>query len=139
MQNQTSDNAWLSFTLAAWMLALLGWGGLIGLVGYVDPRIGPLPLWAFFVLWLMAITGTVTPFVHYLNRRFAREAMPPNVVLRQSLWVGLFGATCAWLLRSGLLNTATVILLLITLVGVEWFLRLRERARWAPDAEDESA
>lgn len=137
MQNQTSDNNWLSFTIAAGVLAVVGWGGLISLIGNVDPRIGPLPLWAFFVLWLMAITGTVTPFVNYLNRRFAREPVPPNVILRQSLWVGLFGATCAWLLRSRLLNAATVILLLITLVGVEWFLRLREHARWSPDEEDE--
>lgn len=123
----------LSLTLAAWALALLGWGGLAGLIINVDPRVGPLPIWGFFVLWLMAFTGTAVPFVAYLNRRFGREPAPPNVILRQSLWVGLFMATGAWLQRSSLLSSATAGLLLIALVGVEWFLRLREQAQWAPD------
>ena len=123
----------LSLTLTAWILALLGWGGLVGLVINVDPRVGPLPLWGFFVLWLMALTGTALPFVRYLNRRFSPEPVPADVLLRQAVWVGLFTATCAWLQRSGLLSSATAGLLLIALVGVEWFLRLRERAQWAPD------
>jgi hypothetical protein len=132
-------NAW-SLTIAAWILALLGWGGLIGLVFNVDPRVGPLPIWGFFVLWLMALTGTAVPFVSYLNRRFSREAVPANVLLRQSIWVGLFGAACAWLQRSSLLSSATVALVLIALIGVEWFLRLREHAHWSPDQPtDESA
>lgn len=129
-----------SLTIAAWVLALLGWGGLVGLVFNVDPRVGPLPVWAFFVLWLMALTGAAVPFASYLNRRFSPEPVPAYVRLRQAVWVGLFGAACAWLLRSSLLGSATVGLILIALIGVEWFLRLRERARWSPDQPtDESA
>ena len=130
----------LSLTLAAWTLALLGWGGLVGLIFNVDPRVGPLPIWGFFVLWLMALTGTAVPFARYLNRRFAPGPVPADVLLRQSMWVGFFGATCAWLQRSNLLNSATVALLAVALIGVEWFLRLRERAEWSPDQpSDESA
>ena len=37
-------------------------------------------------------------------------------------------------------RTATVALLAVALIGVEWFLRLRERAEWSPDQpSDESA
>ncbi len=135
MTSSTSENP-LSLSLAAWMLAVIGWGGLAGLVLNVDPR-SPLPVWAFFLLWLMAITGTAVPFVRYLNRRFAREAAPEAVLLRQSLWVGFFGAACAWLELSNLLSPATAVLLVAGLAGVEWFLRLRERARWAPDSDDD--
>jgi hypothetical protein len=135
----TSNDNSLSLTLAAWMLAILGWGGLALLVLNTDPRIGPLPIWGFFVLWLMALTGTAVPFVRYLNRRFAREAPPPHAILRQALWVGFFGATSAWLQRSGLFNSVTAALLLIALIGVEIFLRLRERAHWAPDASDDES
>lgn len=131
MQDDSANS--LSLTLAAWALALLGWGGLVGLIINVDPRVGPLPIWGFFVLWLMAFTGTAVPFVRYLNRRFSPEPAPASVILRESIWVGLFMATGAWLQRSNLLGSATAGLLLIALVGVEWFLRLRERAEWAPD------
>ena len=125
----TSDNQ-LSLTLAAWLLALAGWLGLFGLIFNVDPRIGVLPLWAFFVLWLMALAGTAIPFVRYLNRRFASSPVPANVLLRESIWVGLFGATCAWLQKGGLLNAAIAALLAAGLGGVEWFLRWREASRW---------
>jgi hypothetical protein len=73
------------------------------------------------------------PFVSYLNRRFSPAPAPASVILRESIWVGLFMAAGAWLQRSNLLGSATAGLLLIALVGVEWFLRLRERAQWAPD------
>jgi hypothetical protein len=132
----------LSLTLAAWILAIIGWSGLAMLIVYFNPRLGPLPIWSFFLLWLMALTGTAVPFVRYLNRRFAREAAPANVILRQALWVGVFGATCAWLEldANNLLNSVTVALVLIALIGIEVFLRLRERAHWAPESpDDESA
>jgi hypothetical protein len=107
------------------------------LIFNVDPRLGPLPLWAFFVLWLMALTGTALPFVRYLNRRFGGGApAPAGVLLRQSLWVGFFGATCAWLQKGGLLTTAIALLLAAGLGGVEWFLRMREQARWTPEADE---
>jgi len=136
VQDETANN--LSLTITAWALALIGWGGLFALINFTDPRIGPLPVWLFFVLSLLAFTGTAVPFVRYLSRRFSREATPPTVILRTSLWVGVFAATCAWLELRDLLNSAIVALFLIALIGVEWFLRLRERSRWAPE-DDESA
>ncbi len=139
MNDAAYDNP-LSLSLAAWLLALLGWAGLAALVFKIDPRTGSLPIWFFFVLGVMALTGTAVPFVRYLNRRFALTPVPPTVHLRQSLWIGLFGATCAWLLKSGILSLATALLLGAGLGGVEWFLRMRERSRWTPDADsDESA
>jgi hypothetical protein len=138
--NDAASENRLSLTLAAWLLALLGWAGLAALILNVDPRTGSLPVWFFFVLTVMALTGTAVPFVGYLNRRFARSPAPPSVLLRQALWFGLFGSTCAWLLKSGILSLATALLLGAGLGGVEWFLRMRERARWAPDPNsDDSA
>ncbi|MGQ0604355.1 MAG: hypothetical protein ACT4QE_21955 [Anaerolineales bacterium] len=135
MREETTSD--MSVTLAAWALALFGWGGLATVIINTDPRFGALPLWAFYLLWLMAATGTAVPFVRYLGRRFG-GGTPPGAILRTSLWVGFFFATCAWLQLSRLLNSATAALLLIALIGVEWFLRLRDRSRWEPD-DDESA
>jgi hypothetical protein len=138
--NDAASENQLSLTLAAWLLALIGWAGLAALIFNVDPRTGSMPIWFFFVLAVMALTGTAVPFVDYLNRRFGGKApspVPPSVLLRQSLWCGLFGATCAWLLRSGILSLATALLLGAGLGGVEWFLRMRERSRWTPGADSD--
>jgi hypothetical protein len=127
----------LSLTLAALILGIVGWGGLIGLILFIIPSTGP--RWFFFVLWLMAVTGTAIPFVRYLNRRFGHALAPANVVLRQATWIGFFGATCAWLQIGRTLSVYTVLLLAAGLGGIEWFLRIRERSRWTPDTTDESA
>lgn len=138
VQDESSNQ--LSLSLTAWALALVGWGGLVGLITTVDPRVGPLPVWGFFVLGLMALTGTAVPFVGYLNRRFVRGPVAAGILLRQSVWVGVFGATCAWLELRNLLSSTLAALVLIALIGAEWFLHLRERARWSPDSgSDESA
>jgi hypothetical protein len=122
----------IGLALAAAVLAAAGWAGLYGLVFYVDPRIGPLPLWAFFLTWMLALTGTAVPFAHFLNRRFSRRPTPAYVVMRQSLWFGCFGATCAWLQRSGFLSAFLVVLLALVLTILEVVLRLREGSRWNP-------
>ena len=125
------------FAIAAWLLFLGGWGTLVYLVQNTLPSPGP--RWLFFVLLLMALTGTAAPFVRYLNRRFARGPVPAAVLLRQSLWVAFFAATCAWLDIGRTLNLYTALLLAAGLAGIEWFLRMRERARWDPGTDDEPA
>jgi hypothetical protein len=125
------------FSIAAWMLALGGWAALVYLVTHSVPSPGP--RWLFFVTILMALTGTAAPFVRYLNRRFARGPVAATVLLRQSLWVAFFGATCAWLQIGRTLNLYTALLLAAGLAGIEWFLRMREQARWDPGADDEPA
>ena len=137
-----------SLTLAALILAILGWGGLFALIfilplaptgDVLRPVPGLGPRWLFFVLWLMALTGTALPFVRYLHRRFARLPTPPGVLLRQALLIGCLGAACAWLQISRLFAWPLVCLIAAGLVGIEWFLRLRERSRWSPDKPDEPA
>ncbi len=127
------------YGMAAFVLAILGWAGLVYLVIYTIP--GPGPRWLFFIVILMALTGTAAPFVHFLNRRFARWPVPANVLLRQSLWVGFAGATCAWLQIGRTLSLSTALLLIAGLGAIEWFLRWRERSRWVPGTgdDDESA
>src|SRR5260370_19032385 len=80
------------------VLMLIGWGGL-GLVLFVL-QLPPLVWvrWAFFALWFIALTGTALPISYFLNWRFSRtppSAPPPPP--RPALWVGVYGATLAWL------------------------------------------
>ena len=120
----------LSLLVACALLLLIGWGGVIYLTSQTLPTIGP--RWLFFAVWLIALTGTAIPFAHYLNKRFAKTMPPDSVMLRQSVWFGLFGGTCAWLQLGRALNWASFFLVAAAFVAIEGFLLLRERSRRPP-------
>src|SRR5574341_2233745 len=125
--NDPSSRLPVSLIIAAIVLAALGWAGVVYLTTRTLPTVGP--RWMFFAAWLIALTGTAIPFAHYLNKRFARTIPPEAVMLRQSLWVGIFGATCAWLQLGRALNWASALLLAAALVAIEGFLILRDRSK----------
>lgn len=119
------------FLPAAVILALSGWVGLFFLVNYTLPTVGP--RWLFFFLGVLALTGTVLPVIAFLNRRFQSDPPPSSgVIIRQALWVGVYGATVAWLQIGRALTPALAFLLAAGLIVIEWLLRLRERSQWKP-------
>lgn len=113
--------------LAAALMAVTGWIGLWLLVTTALPT--AFPRWLFFVCLYLAVTGTVLPFVRFLNLRFSRAGAPPasSVILRQSVWVGLFVVACAWLQIPRVLNPVIALFLAISLLVIEIFLRVREQ------------
>ena len=120
---------------------LAGWGGLALIVfGFQLP-----PLvwarWGFFVLWFTALTGSALPLVYLLNVRFASgPPAPPRAIVRQALWVGVYGCLVAWLQLGRVMAFWIWIGLAAGLIAVEYLIRLRERARWQPpEAPDEEA
>jgi len=120
-----------SFIPTAVILIIVGWGGLIYLFQNTLPTVGP--RWLFFFLAVLALTGTVLPAVAFLNRRF--QSTPPattGVILRQSLWIGIYFPTLAWLQIGRTLTPALAFLLAVGLVLVEILLRMRERSQWNP-------
>lgn len=121
----------LSFLPTALLLFFVGWGGLIVLVNDTVPTVGP--RWLFFFLLVIALTGTILPVTAFLNRRF--PSAPPatsTVVMRQALWVGVYGAALAWLQIGRVLTFALGGLLLVGMMLIEFLLRLSERSRWKP-------
>ncbi|MBC8098159.1 MAG: hypothetical protein H7Y11_01835, partial [Armatimonadetes bacterium] len=115
--------------MSAALMVLLGWGGLYWLVSTQIPRIGG-QLWFFFVLLHIAVAGTATPLVLYLNVRFTplNAPLPPGgIIVRQSVWVGLYVVLCAWLQIPRVLTPVVAGLLALVFVVIEVFLRLRER------------
>ena len=124
-----------AFIPAALVLCILGWGGLVALVFYTLPTVGP--RWLFFFLEVLALTGTAMPIVAFLNRRFTSLPTPTaGGVVRQSLWFGIYGATLAWLQIGRVLTPALALLIAVGLVLIEFLLRLRERSQWKPERED---
>lgn len=119
------------FGLSSLVLMLIGWGGLYLLITETLPYVWP--RWGFFVLTLMAVTGTALPIVYFFHRRFPDETpAEAGVVVRQALWFGIYGATLAWLQLGRLVTVYIVLGLAGGLVAIEYFIRLRERSRWKP-------
>lgn len=112
--------------LAAALLAATGWIGLWVLITSALPTARE--RWLFFVCLYFATTGTVLPFVRFLNVRFAREDEPPSpgVILRQSIFVGLFVVACAWLQIPRVLNPVIAFFLALSLAVIEFFLHMRD-------------
>lgn len=113
------------------ILMVLGWGGLYLLLTYTAPSGGT--RWAFFFCSVLAVTGTALPLVAFLNRRFPSKPDPSAmIIVRQSLWFGVYLPTLAWLQIGRVLNLFIALLLAIGFGLIEWLLRLRERSRWKP-------
>ena len=108
-----------------------GWAGLIWLLVNKLPTVGP--RWLFFFYWFLALTGTALPVMAFINRRFPGSVpATQNVIMRQAIFVGLYGSTLAWLQIGRVLTPALVLLLAVGLIVVEWTLRIREKSLWKP-------
>ena len=113
------------------VLTLLGWGGLLIVIGTTLPTLGP--RWLFFFLGVLALTGPALPITYYLNKRFpSNPPVDDMVILRQALWFGVFGSTVAWLQLGRILTPGLLLILAVVFVLIEFLLRLFERSRWNP-------
>lgn len=122
-----------SIAISSLLLMLVGWGGLFYLITQTLPYVWP--RWGFFVLSLMAITGTALPVVYFLHRRFPGEQpVEGNVIVRQALWFGVYGATLAWLQLGRLVTVYVIVGLAAGFIAIEYLIRLREKAHWKPPA-----
>lgn len=114
---------------ASLLMIIVGWYGLYTLVTTQIPRVGQ--RWLFFVLLHIAVTGTVMPFVRYLNIRLTPITRPlpsGGVIVRQSVWIGIFVVTCAWLQIPRVLTVPIMFFLALAFGVIEVFLRSREMA-----------
>lgn len=113
------------------VLAFVGWGGLLLVINYSVPNLAP--RWLFFFLGVLALTGPTIPIVYFLNKRFPSDPLVEDmVILRQSLWVGIFGSTVAWLQLGRVLTTGLGLIMAGVFILIEFLLRLFERSRWKP-------
>jgi hypothetical protein len=123
-----------TFLLTTLVLAIPGWGGVIALLFYTLPTVGP--RWLFFFLAVIALTGTVLPAAAFLNRRF--PTTPPATglaILREAIWFGIYFPTLAWLQIGRVLSPALALLLALGFALIEFLLRWREGSVWKPVRE----
>ncbi len=112
-------------------LAMMGVGGIgiATLISIGQPRIGA-ELWLYFLCIHLIITGGSLPIVRFINMRFIPlTAEPPSggVLVRQSVWLGLFAVIVVWLQILRVLSVVILFLLALVFIVLEVFLQLRER------------
>jgi hypothetical protein len=143
MQSMYNRISFRDFIGPVLSMLVIGWGGLLLMIFVL--KVPPLvwARWAFFVLGILALTGTALPIVFLVHDRFpSHPPVEPNVITRQSLWVGVYGATLAWLQMGHLVSLYVILGLAAGLGAVEYFIVLRERARWRPpeaEPDDDAA
>jgi hypothetical protein len=121
------------YLLIALILSVIGWGGLFAVIQFTLPTLGP--RWLFFFLCVLALSGITLPVTYFINRRFpSHPPADPGVIVRQAIWVGVYGSTLAWLQLGRMLTLMPAGLLAIGLLLTELLLRMRERARWHPQS-----
>lgn len=116
------------------VLILIGVGGLMIVILGTVPTLAP--RWLFFFFGVLALTGPALPLTYLLNKRFPSD--PPvdgRVIIRQALWVGIFGSTVAWLQLGRVMTAGLVLILAGVFVLIEFLLRLFEHSRWKPKQE----
>ena len=114
------------------ILTILGWGGLFIIIRGTVPTLGP--RWLFYFLGVLALTGPALPLVYFLNKRFpSKPPVEGMVIVRQALWVGVFGSTLVWLQLGRVLSIGLAFILAGVFAMIEFLLRLLERSRWNPN------
>jgi hypothetical protein len=119
---------------AGLILASIGWLGLWLILSQTFPTLGP--RWLFFFLLTLALSGSAMPIIGFFHRRFPTN--PPatsETVVRQSIWVGVYGNLLAWLQLGRVLNLALVVFMAVAFLVIEFFLSWRERSQFDPETE----
>ena len=119
------------FLASAITLFVVGWGSAILAVLTLTPTV-----WARWLLFFGGSLGLISlalPVSWFLNLRFRSD--PPakaSVIVRQAIWVGVYGALLTWLQQERLVSLWSGLGLAIGLAAIEYFIRMREKAHWEP-------
>jgi hypothetical protein len=112
-------------------LLVIGWGAAAVAVITLTPTV-----WARWLLFFgstLGLTGLGLPIMWFLNLRF--RSNPPagtGVIVRQAIWVGIYGAVLIWLQQVRLVTLWSGLGLAAGLIAIEYLIRMREKARWQP-------
>ncbi len=78
------------------------------------------------------------PVSDFLNRRFpSKPRAAAEVIIRQSIWIGIYGCVLTWLQFGRILNSGLVLFLAIGMVAIELLLRMNEHSRFNASMRDD--
>jgi len=124
-------SSFLPYLASTISLFVLGWGAAAIAIFALTPTVWA--RWLLFFGGTLGLTGLALPVVWFLNLRFPSE--PPagsTVIVRQAIWVGVYGVLLVWLQQARLVTLWIGLGLALGLVAIEYLIRMREKARWQP-------
>ena len=133
----TSPGSFRPYLASAIILFVLGWGTVALSIFAFTPTVWA--RWLLFFGGTLGLTGLALPVTWFLNLRFPSD--PPagvTVILRQAIWVGVYGALLVWLQQERLVSLWTALGLAAGLGAIEYLIRMREKTRWRPVAPIEA-
>jgi hypothetical protein len=117
-------------------LIILGGGGLAFIFIFFEPTLGP--RWMFFFFLMIIGAGIALPFSYLIQRRFASQAVPGKVLIREGILFGVFLALIAWLQLGRILTNLIIVIVAVGLLLLEMLLRMAEKATFKADENAES-
>jgi hypothetical protein len=112
-------------------LFIIGWGSAAFAIFTLTPTVWA--RWLLFFGGTIGLTSVALPVTWFLNLRFPSETPAgASVILRQAIWVGVYGAVLTWLQQERLVTLWTGLGLAGGLIAIEYLIRMRENARWEP-------
>jgi hypothetical protein len=130
------NSSFLPYLASAISLFVLGWGAAAFAIFALTPTVWA--RWLVFFGGTLGLTGLTLPVTWFLNLRFPSE--PPvgsSVIVRQAIWVGVYGVLLVWLQQARLVTLWISLGLALGLVAIEYLVRMREKARWQPKSVPE--
>jgi hypothetical protein len=125
------NSTFTPYLASAISLFVLGWGAAAIAIFYLTPTVWA--RWLLFFGGTLGLTGLAMPVTWFLNLRFPSN--PPvgsTVIVRQAIWVGVYGVVLVWLQQARLVTLWIGLGLALGLVAIEYLVRMRENARWQP-------
>ncbi len=124
-------SSFIPYLASAISLFIIGWGSAVFAIFGLTPTVWA--RWLLFFGGTLGLTGMALPVTWFLNLRFPSEPPAgPSVIIRQAIWVGVYGAVLVWLQQARLVTIWTALGLAVGLIAIEYLVRMRERARWQP-------
>ncbi len=121
--------------LTSLILVVLGAGGLIFIVFFSEPTLGP--RWLFFFFLTNCATGLALPVTHIMQRRLAKQYVPISVLLREAILFAIFVDLLFWLQLGRILSNLMILILAGGFILLEFFLRMAEKATFQPESQDD--
>ncbi len=118
-------------------LFIIGWGASALAIFMLTPTVWA--RWLLFFGTTLGVTSLALPITWFLNLRFPSN--PPAgapVIMRQAIWFGVYVALLIWLQQERLVTIWTGLGLAAGLIAIEYFVRMRENARWQPPVSIET-
>ena len=119
------------YLIATIVLDIAGWGCTAFAIIALPPTVWA--RWLLFFGGTIGLTGLFLPVTWFLNLRFPSSPLVgAAVILRQAVWIGVYGALLIWLQQERLVTLWTGLGLAAGLGAIEYLIRMRENARWQP-------